>query len=125
MIAGSFAWSLLLTSLMMTASAQLLAKWRLTLLLEDTNQRWPQIFWRAVSDGYLWLMVTLMICAVAGWYLAMSRLPIGTMMIMASIITPIIAVGGWYLFDESMTPTKILGIIFVMIGIGLVGAQLR
>ena len=125
MISPTTAWIILGISLTLTSSAQLLAKWRMTLLLADAEQDKFQIFINALKDGYLWLMCLIMVFAVAGWYLAMARLPIGTMIVMASINTPLVAIGGWFFFGESLTSLKVFGIILVMSGVLLVGSQLR
>jgi multidrug transporter EmrE-like cation transporter len=60
------------------------------------------------------------VVSVVVWILALSRVPVSVAYPMLSIGYVVNALAAWYLFGESLTAQKIVGIAFIVAGVFLV-----
>jgi drug/metabolite transporter (DMT)-like permease len=64
----------------------------------------------------MWLVIALVVAGAALWYLAMIRIPVSVMLPLASLVSPIVAVGAHYFLGESLSPSKVGAIGLVVAG---------
>jgi drug/metabolite transporter (DMT)-like permease len=117
MISQSAAALLLALSILALAGSQLLAKARLTDLADvGTGRTLRPMLAAAIADPLMWLVAALVVGGAALWYLAMIRIPVSVMVPLASLVSPIVAVGAHYFLGESLSPSKVAAIGLVAAG---------
>ena len=75
---------------------------------------------RLMGEPYLWTGLTLYAISVVVWILALSRVDVSIAYPMLSLGYVVNAFAAYYLFGESLSAQKLLGIGFILIGIYLV-----
>ena len=114
--------SLLLCGVLLNAAAQLLLKAGTNAVgrFEFTaGNFWPVGIRLALEPHILAGMACYAVSLVV-WILGLSRVPVSVAYPMLSIGYVINAVAAWYLFGESLTAQKLVGIGFIVLGVVLV-----
>lgn len=120
MTLGAFA--LLMTGVLLNAGAQLLLKSGTNVLgvLTLTRETWTATLLKMATQGYFLLGGACYVLSLFVWILGLSRVPVSVAYPLLSVGYVINAVAAHYLFGESVTATRWLGIGFIVIGVWLV-----
>ena len=114
--------SLLVTGVLLNAGAQLLLK-------EGTNRIGEFAFSlenvvpigaRIATSPPIIAGLSCYVVSVVVWILALSRVPVSVAYPMLSIGYVVNAAAAWWLFGESVTAQKMIGIAFIVVGVYLV-----
>ena len=81
---------------------------------------WPDTLVKMATQGYFALGIACYALSVFVWILGLSRVPVSVAYPMLSLGYVINAVAAYYLFGESVTITRWLGIGFIIVGVWLV-----
>ncbi len=110
-------------SLVAVAISQLAFKAAFTRLAEHwaPGHAYGTTAWRVAADPLIWTAVVLVLLGAACWYLAMIRLPLSLMLPMASVISPIVSIGAYFMLGESLTPAKVAAILMIAAGVAWLG----
>jgi len=76
--------------------------------------------WKLMTQPFIVAGIGCYVVSLIVWILGLSRVPVSIAYPMLSIGYIISAIAAWYLFGESLTPQKIFGIGFIIIGVYLV-----
>jgi multidrug transporter EmrE-like cation transporter len=76
--------------------------------------------WRLATSPHILGGLGCYVVSVVVWILALSRVPVSVAYPMLSVGYVVNAVAAWYLFGESITAQKLVGIAFIMAGVYLV-----
>ncbi len=120
MSAAAFAF--LLTGVLLNAAAQLLLKAGTNTLgvITLTTNNWVDMFGRIATQGHIVLGVFCYVFSLVVWILGLSRVPVSIAYPMLSLGYIVNAIAAQYLFGESVTFARWLGIGFIVIGVWLV-----
>jgi multidrug transporter EmrE-like cation transporter len=115
--------SFLMTGVLLNAIAQLLLKAGTNVLgvITLTRDNWAGQFWRMALEPHFVAGVACYGISLIVWILGLSRVPVSVAYPMLSIGYVINAVAAYYLFGESVSVTRWLGIGFIIVGVWLVG----
>lgn len=110
---------LIFTGVMLNAAAQILMKAGTNSIgyFEFSVQNIVPIGWRLATE---WHIITALFCyalSVVIWILALSRVPVSIAFPMLSMAYVVNAVAAWYLLDEALNPTKVVGIGVIILGV--------
>ena len=113
---------LLLTGVLLNAGAQLLLKAGTNVLgvITLTRDNWLTVLWSMATQGYFVLGITCYGVSVFVWILGLSRVPVSMAYPLLSVGYVINAIAAHYLFGETVTLQRWLGIAFIAIGVWLV-----
>lgn len=116
------AFAFLFTGVLLNACAQLLLKAGTNVLgvISLTRDDWWSTLWRMGTQGYFVAGVACYMISLVVWILGLSRVPVSVAYPMLSLGYVINAVAAYYLFGESVTMTRWLGIGFIVLGVWLV-----
>jgi multidrug transporter EmrE-like cation transporter len=116
------AFALLLTGVLLNAGAQLLLKAGTNVLgvITLTRENWLETFWRMGTQGFFVAGVAFYMVSLVVWIMGLSRVPVSVAYPMLSLGYIINAVAAHYLFGESVSVTRWLGIGFIVLGVWLV-----
>lgn len=116
------AFAFLMTGVLLNAGAQLLLKAGTNALgvITLTRDNWLDTFWRMGTQGHFVVGVVLYVVSLVVWIMGLSRVPVSVAYPMLSLGYVINAVAAYYLFGESVTLVKWLGIGFIILGVWLV-----
>lgn len=111
--------SLIVIGVALNAAAQLLMKAGTNAIghFEFTRENIVPIGCKLATE---WHIVTALVCyavSVVVWILALSRVQVSIAYPMLSLGYVAVAVATWWLFGEPLTPTKIVGIGVIMLGV--------
>ena len=114
--------SLLLTGVMLNAAAQLLLKAGTTRIGEFafSAENIIPIGWQLATQPFIVAGVGCYVISLVVWIMGLSRVPVSIAYPMLSIGYIVSAIAAWYLFGESLTAQKMIGIGFIIIGVYLV-----
>lgn len=114
--------SLLLTGVMLNAAAQLLLKAGTTRIGEFafSADNIVPIGWQLATQPFIVAGIGCYVVSLVVWIMGLSRVPVSIAYPMLSIGYIVSAVAAWYLFGESLTAQKMMGIGFIIIGVFLV-----
>ncbi|WP_119344621.1 EamA family transporter [Facilibium subflavum] len=115
-------WALLLLGVSLNASAQLFLKFGMERIGEFSftlNNVWP-IAWKVATNYMIILGLACYVISVVVWLMVLSRVPVGVAYPMVSIGYIITAIAGYFLLGETLTPTRVAGILIIIIGVYLV-----
>lgn len=116
------AFSLLLTGVLLNAAAQLFLKAG-TLRIGEfafSAENIIPIGWKLATQPFIVAGVGCYVISLVVWILGLSRVPVSIAYPMLSIGYIVSAIAAWYLFGESLTAQKMVGIGFIVIGVYLV-----
>ena len=116
------AFAFLFTGVLLNACAQLLLKAGTNVLgvISLTRDDWWDTLWRMGTQGYFVAGVACYMISLVVWIMGLSRVPVSVAYPMLSLGYVINAVAAYYLFGESVTMTRWLGIGFIVLGVWLV-----
>ncbi len=111
--------SLIITGVMLNAAAQILMKMGTNAVghFEFTAENILPFGWKLATE---WHIVVALFCyaiSVVVWILALSRVQVSIAYPMLSLGYVAVAVATWWLFGEPLTPTKIVGIGVIILGV--------
>ena len=112
----------LLTGVLLNAGAQLLLKAGTNALgvISLTRDNWWDMLWKMGTQGHFVAGVACYMVSLLVWIMGLSRVPVSVAYPMLSLGYVINAVAAFYLFGESVTATRWLGIGFIVLGVWLV-----
>ena len=114
--------SLLLTGVLLNAAAQLFLKagtMRIGEFAFSTENILP-IGWQLATQPFIVAGVCCYVVSLVVWIMGLSRVPVSIAYPMLSIGYIVSALAAWWLFGESLTAQKMIGIGFIIIGVYLV-----
>jgi multidrug transporter EmrE-like cation transporter len=116
------AFAFLMAGVMLNAGAQLLLKAGTNVLgvLELTPENWADTLMRMATQGYFVLGAACYALSLPVWILGLSRVPVSVAYPLLSVGYIVNAIAAHFLFGESVTLTRWLGIGFIVIGVALV-----
>jgi multidrug transporter EmrE-like cation transporter len=116
------AFAFLMAGVLLNAVAQLLLKAGTNVLgvitLDAGN--WTQTLWRMATQGHFVLGAGCYVLSLFVWILGLSRVPVSIAYPLLSVGYIVNAVAAHYLFGETVTLARWLGIGFIVIGVWLV-----
>jgi len=116
------AFSFLLTGVLLNAGAQLLLKAGTNVLgvITLTRENWTGEFGRMAVEPHLLGGILCYGVSVIVWILGLSRVPVSIAYPMLSLGYVVNAIAAYYIFGESLTLARWLGIGFIIVGVWLV-----
>ena len=114
--------SLLMLGVLLNAAAQLLLKAGTTSVgaFAFTAANVLPVGWKLATSPHILGGLGCYVVSVVVWILALSRVPGSVAYPMLSVGYVVNAVAAWYLFGESITAQKLVGIAFIVAGVYLV-----
>ncbi|HSN46931.1 MAG TPA: EamA family transporter [Casimicrobiaceae bacterium] len=116
------AFAFLMAGVLLNAVAQLLLKAGTNVLgvitLDAGN--WTQTLWRMATQGHFVLGAGCYVLSLFVWILGLSRVPVSIAYPLLSVGYIVNAVAAHYLFGETVTLARWLGIGFIVVGVWLV-----
>ena len=114
--------SLVLTGVLLNAAAQLLLKAGTNRIgaFEFSFANIVPIGSQVATSPFIFGGLCCYAVSVVVWILALSRVPVSVAYPMLSIGYVVNAVAAWFLFGESITAQKLVGIGFIIVGVYLV-----
>jgi len=118
----SSAFAFLLTGVLLNAGAQLLLKAGTNALgvITLTRDNWWDMLWKMGTQGHFVAGVACYMVSLLVWIMGLSRVPVSVAYPMLSLGYVINAVAAFYLFGETVTVARWLGIGFIIFGVWLV-----
>ena len=116
------AFALLLTGVLLNAGAQLLLKAGTNSLgvITLTPDNWLATLWRMGTQAHFVVGVVCYMVSLLVWIMGLSRVPVSVAYPMLSLGYIVNAVAAHYLFGESVTVSRWLGMGFIVLGVWLV-----
>jgi multidrug transporter EmrE-like cation transporter len=116
------AFAFLMAGVLLNAGAQLLLKAGTNVLgvLELTPDTWADTLIRMATQGYFVLGAACYALSLPVWILGLSRVPVSVAYPLLSVGYIVNAIAAHFLFGESVSMTRWLGIGFIVIGVALV-----
>ena len=114
--------SYILISVLSGAVGQLLLKKGMTTMgpLTLTMNQLFSILWRIGTNPYVVLGLAIYVGGVGFWLAALSRVDLSYAYPFASLSFVVMLVAAWQLFDENITPMRVLGTLVVVLGVFLI-----
>ena len=112
----------LLTGILLNAAAQLLLKAGTNVLgvITLSADNWWNTLWRMGTEAHIATGIAFYAISVVVWIVGLSRVPVSIAYPMLSIGYIVNAIAAYYLFGESLTLARWLGIGFIVLGVFLV-----
>lgn len=116
------AFAFLLTGVLLNAAAQLLLKAGTNVLgvLTLTRDNWLDTLTRMATQGYFVAGAMFYAVSIVVWIIGLSRVPVSVAYPLLSLGYVVNAVAAHYLFGESVSISRWLGIGFIIVGVWLV-----
>lgn len=114
--------ALVLTGVLLNACAQLLLKAGTTRVghFTFTADNIIPVGWQLATQPHILGGLACYVVSVVVWIMALSRVPVSVAYPLLSIGYIVNAFAAWYLFGESLTAQKLIGIGFICVGVWLV-----
>ena len=114
--------ALLMTGVLLNAAAQLLLKAGTNAVgrFEFSAQNVLPVGMKLALEPHIAGGLACYVVSVAVWIVGLSRVPVSIAYPMLSVGYIVNAVAAWYLFGESLTAQKLIGIAFIICGVFLV-----
>ena len=118
----SSAFAFLFTGVLLNAGAQLLLKAGTNALgvISLTRENWWDVLWKMGTQGHFVAGVACYMVSLLVWIMGLSRVPVSVAYPMLSLGYVINAIAAFYLFGETVTVARWLGIGFLIVGVWLV-----
>ena len=115
-------WALIFTGVLLNAAAQLLLKAGTNAVgqFEFSAQNIVPVGMKLALEPHIAGGVACYVVSLVVWIMGLSRIQVSIAYPMLSIGYVLNAVAAWYLFGESLTAQKLLGIAFIVAGVFLV-----
>jgi multidrug transporter EmrE-like cation transporter len=116
------AFAFLMAGVLLNAIAQLLLKAGTNVLgvISLDTGNWSQTLWRMATQGHFVLGAGCYVLSLFVWILGLSRVPVSIAYPLLSVGYIVNAVAAHYLFGETVTTARWLGIGFIVVGVWLV-----
>jgi multidrug transporter EmrE-like cation transporter len=116
------AFAFLMTGVILNAGAQLLLKAGTNALgvISLTRDNWWDMLWRMGTQGHFVAGVACYMISLLVWIMGLSRVPVSVAYPLLSLGYVINAIGAHYMFGETVTVARWLGIGFIILGVWLV-----
>ncbi|WP_321495393.1 SMR family transporter [uncultured Desulfobacter sp.] len=113
---------LIIFGVLLNAAAQLALKQGMRQIgyFEFSLQNSSHLFFAVASSPYIIAGLTCYVISVVVWLLVLSRVEVSYAYPLLSIGYIVTAFAGWFLFQESLSPTRWTGIAVICIGVWLV-----
>ena len=114
--------ALLMTGVLLNAAAQLLLKAGTNAVgqFELSAQNILPVGMKLALEPHIAAGLACYVVSVAVWIVGLSRVPVSIAYPMLSVGYIVNAIAAWYLFGESLTAQKLIGIAFIVCGVFLV-----
>ena len=112
----------ILISVLTGAAGQVLLKKGMTSMGALTltwSQLWG-ILWRIGTNPYVIIGLTVYVCGTVFWLAALSRVDLSYAYPFASLSYVLMLTASWLLFNENITPVRLLGTVVVGMGVFLI-----
>ncbi len=118
----AFTLAMLLTGVLLNAGAQLLLKTGTNAVgrFEFVAANIVPVGWRLATEPHIMGGMVCYVLSLAVWIVGLSRVPVSVAYPMLSIGYVVNVLAAWWLFGESVTPMKLAGISFIIVGVWLV-----
>ena len=118
----AFTFGMLLTGVLLNAGAQLLLKAGTNAVgrFEFEAANIVPIGWRLATEPHIMGGMACYVLSLAVWIVGLSRVPVSVAYPMLSIGYVLNVFAAWWLFGESVTPMKVGGVGFIIVGVWLV-----
>lgn len=115
------AFLLLITGVLLNAAAQLLLKKGMSTIgyFNFSWENFVPIAQQVTLNPYILLGIASYVFSLLAWLLVLSRLPVSYAYPMLSIGYIVVAIVGYYAFQEPLTLNRTLGILIIVVGIYL------
>ncbi len=115
-------WALIFTGVLLNAAAQLLLKAGTNAVgqFEFSAQNIVPVGMKLALEPHIAGGVACYVVSLVVWIMGLSRIEVSIAYPMLSIGYVLNAAAAWYLFGESLTAQKLLGIAFIVAGVFLV-----
>jgi len=119
---SAVSFALIMTGVLLNAAAQLLLKAGTNAVghFEFSTQNIVPVGMRLAFEPHIAGGLACYVVSLIVWILGLSRVPVSIAYPMLSIGYVLNAVAAWYLFGESLTAQKLIGIAFIVAGVFLV-----
>ncbi len=116
------AFAFLIAGVLLNAGAQLLLKAGTNVLgvLTLSRDTWPDTLVQMATQRYFVLGTACYVLSLFVWILGLSRVPVSVAYPLLSLGYIVNAIAAQYLFGETVTVTRWLGIGFIVVGVWLV-----
>ena len=116
------AFGYLFTAVLMNTAAQLLLKAGTNALgvLSLTRGEWGGTLTRIATQPHFIAGVTIYLVSLVVWIVGLSRVPVSIAFPLLSLGYVLNAVAAWWLFGETLSASRWLGIGFIVLGVWLV-----
>jgi drug/metabolite transporter (DMT)-like permease len=116
------AFALLMTGVLLNATAQLLLKAGTNVLGVITIDRgnWAEMLWRMATQGYFVAGAACYGVSLFVWILGLSRVPVSIAYPLLSLGYVVNAIAAHYLLGETVTVQRWIGVGFIIVGVWLV-----
>lgn len=110
---------LIVTGVMLNVAAQLLIKTGTNAIgyFEYTRENILPIGWKLATEPHIIGALTCYVVGVVVWILALSRVQVSIAYPLLSLGYIVNAVAAYYLFDEAITPAKLIGMGIIIVGV--------
>lgn len=110
---------LIVTGVMLNVAAQLLIKTGTNAVgyFEYSRENILPIGWKLVTEPHIIGALTCYVVGVVVWILALSRVQVSIAYPLLSLGYIVNAVAAYYLFDEAITPAKLIGMGIIIVGV--------
>ena len=110
---------LIVTGVMLNVAAQLLIKSGTNAIgyFEYTRENILPIGWKLATEPHIIGALTCYVVGVVVWILALSRVQVSIAYPLLSLGYIVNAVAAYYLFDEAITPAKLVGMGIIIVGV--------
>lgn len=114
--------SLVLTGVLLNAAAQLLLKAGTNSIghFEFSRDNILPIGWQLATEPHIFGGLACYGVSVVVWIMALSRVEVSIAYPMLSIGYVVSAAAAWWLFGEAVSPTRLLGIGIIIVGVYIV-----
>lgn len=118
----AFTLTMLFTGVLLNAGAQLLLKAGTNAVghFEFVAANIVPVGWRLATEPHIMGGMVCYVLSLAVWIVGLSRIPVSVAYPMLSIGYVVNVLAAWWLFGESVTPLKLAGISFIIVGVWLV-----
>ncbi len=110
---------LIVTGVMLNVAAQLLIKSGTNAIgyFEYSRENILPIGWKLATEPHIIGALTCYVVGVVVWILALSRVQVSIAYPLLSLGYLVNAVAAYYLFDEAITPAKLVGMGIIIVGV--------
>ena len=114
--------SLLMTGVLLNASAQLLLKAGTNSvgMFEFSRDNILPVGWKLATEPHIIGGLGCYVVSVLIWIMALSRVEVSIAYPMLSVGYVVNALAAWYLFGEAVTPMRLTGIGIIIVGVYMV-----